>query len=250
MRDLPLQFAAFIIALILAVAHLFASRLRFVSCVPRSRWLSFAGGVSVAYVFVHLLPELSQGQQSIERSAAGSLFGFLESHAYLLALLGLSIFYGLEILARESRTAGDKSKEAITTFWVHVSSFAIYNGLIGYLLTHREEQGVAGLILYGSAMGVHFLANDYALNEHHHASYRRVGRWILSGAIMTGWAAGLVVPAGRSTVAMLFAFLSGAVIMNVLKEELPETRESRFWTFAAGVAGFTALMILVDIMAR
>jgi hypothetical protein len=34
------------------------------------------------------------------------------------------------------------------------------------------------------------------------------------------------------TIAVLLAFLAGGVIMNVLKEELPEERESRFWAFA------------------
>ena len=34
----------------------------------RSRWLSLAGGVSVAYVFVHILPELAKGQDVMVRA--------------------------------------------------------------------------------------------------------------------------------------------------------------------------------------
>ena len=45
----------------LAVVHLFSSKLRFLDVTPRSIWLSIAGGISVAYVFVHLLPELAEG---------------------------------------------------------------------------------------------------------------------------------------------------------------------------------------------
>ena len=48
---------------VLAVVHLFAAHLRFLRGVPRSRWLSIAGGVSVAYVFVHLLPELAESRR-------------------------------------------------------------------------------------------------------------------------------------------------------------------------------------------
>ncbi len=56
-----MEIAALIAALGLAAVHLFAQRMRFIALVPRSRWLSAAGGVSVAYVFVHVLPELAEG---------------------------------------------------------------------------------------------------------------------------------------------------------------------------------------------
>ena len=45
-------------AVALARVPLGAGRLRFLDVIPRSRWLSFGGGISVAYVFVRLLPEL------------------------------------------------------------------------------------------------------------------------------------------------------------------------------------------------
>ena len=42
---------------------------------------------------------------------------------------------------------------------------------------------------------------------------------------------------------MLFAFQAGGVVMNVLKEELPEERESRFWAFALGAALYSAVLL-------
>ena len=50
----------------------------------------------------------------------------------------------------------------------------------------------------------------------------------------------------RRTIATsaLFTFLAGGVVLNVLKEELPEYRESRFCAFAAGIAGDTALRLI------
>ncbi|MDP9369024.1 MAG: hypothetical protein M3Q03_12220 [Chloroflexota bacterium] len=53
------------------------------------------GGVSAAYVFVHLLPDLSEAQETVAE-AAGERFSGLENHVYLLALLGLATFYGIE----------------------------------------------------------------------------------------------------------------------------------------------------------
>ena len=71
-------FPAILAAVALALVHLFASGLRFLDVVPRSRWLSAAAGISVAYVFVHLLPDLAEAQEAVEQTGEGA-FEFLES---------------------------------------------------------------------------------------------------------------------------------------------------------------------------
>jgi len=83
---------------LLALVHLFGGQLLFLQVQPRSIWLSLGGGISVAYVFLHLLPELQQHQQTLAQ-AVGSAPASLRHHAYLVALLGLAVFYGLERLA-------------------------------------------------------------------------------------------------------------------------------------------------------
>ena len=92
---------ALIFAVCLALIHLGASRFSLATAEPRSRWLSLAGGASVAYVFVHILPELKKGQDVMVR--ADLPLEFLEHHAYIVALLGFVTFYGLERLAVRSR---------------------------------------------------------------------------------------------------------------------------------------------------
>ena len=81
--------------------HLFIARIRHLSRVPRSRWLSAAGGVAVAYVFLHMLPELHRGRRVLAR--ASPALAFAEHHVYLVALGGRAAFYGLERLAVSSR---------------------------------------------------------------------------------------------------------------------------------------------------
>jgi hypothetical protein len=48
--------AALVAAAALALVHALTPRLRFLAGTPRGVWLSVAGGVSAAYVFVHLPP--------------------------------------------------------------------------------------------------------------------------------------------------------------------------------------------------
>ena len=96
---------ALLAAAVLAAVHIFGGKLRFLSPAPRSAWLSGFGGVSVAYVFVHLLPELAEGQEAVERRSEGEgpLLGFLEHHVYLVALAGLALFYAIEQHSLRSR---------------------------------------------------------------------------------------------------------------------------------------------------
>jgi zinc transporter ZupT len=235
-----------ICAITLAIVHLFSGKLRFLRATPRSRWLSFGSGVSVAYVFVHILPELSQAQVTIQSTLNMGL-AFLEHHVYLVALLGLAVFYGLERFANKSRQHSQKTgKGDITSsgvFWIHIASFAVYNALIGYLLVHREESGIKSLLFFSFAIALHFVVNDNGLRENHKQIYDRIGRWLLAYAIIVGWVIGISTVIHQAAVAVLFAFLAGGIVLNVLKEELPEERESRFWSFALGAIGYAILLL-------
>lgn len=228
----------------LCAVHLFSGKLRFLETTPRSVWLSVAGGVSVAYVFVHLIPELAEHQEVLAE-AAGEGFAFLERHVYLVSLIGLATFYGLERAASVSQRARqrERSPAGAGVFWLHMFSFSVYNAIIGYLLLHREGRGLGALIFFFLAMALHFLVNDFGLREHHRETYRRVGRWVLATAIFLGWGIDLFTEISEAALAVLIAFIAGGVILNVLKEELPEERRSRFWAFALGAAAYTVLLL-------
>ena len=241
--------AAFAVTAGLAAVHVFGGRLRLLSRVPRSRWLSAAGGTSVAYVFLHLLPEAEHFAASFPR------LGGIGRPVYVFALLGVVAFYGLERFAL--RRGGDEppgdnevgrgEKDGPApppgVFWIHVGSFGLYNALIGYLLVRESVYGPGELALFALAMGTHFLVNDVGLREHHRELYRSTGRWILAGAAFAGWGVGVIVPLPAVVTGALFGFLCGATVLNILKEELPAQRESRFWAFALGAALFAALLL-------
>ena len=235
---------------VLILVHLFAGKLRLLDVIPRSRWLSMASGISVAYVFVHVFPALEEAQQKLGRE--GGFLSWIEHRAYLVALFGLIVFYGLERAVKSSQQQWGKvpgSGAGETTagagiFWLHISSFAFYNALFGYLLAHREEQDLRGLIFFSVAIALHFLVNDYGLRQDHKDTYRRVGRWLLAAAISVGWGIGLVTEISEAATSVLFAFLAGGVMLNVLKEELPEERQSRFFPFALGAVFYTILLLI------
>lgn len=164
---------------------------------------------------------------------------------FLAALVGLAVFYGLERLAAISR-AGERSRTgedrtAPGVFALHIGSFAVYNLLVGYLLLHGEHDKPA---LFALAMGLHFLVNDHGLRAHHKVRYDRVGRWVLAAAVMGGWLLGRQLELSGTSALLLVAFLAGGVILNVMKEELPQERESRFGAFLGGAAGYGVLLLV------
>ena len=61
---------------------------------------------------------------------------------------------------------------------------------------------------------------------------------------MLGALLGLLIGLPEPAIVAVIAFLGGSIVLNVLKEELPEERESRFGAFLAGAGGYAALLIL------
>ncbi|MBD0270007.1 MAG: hypothetical protein ICV77_17145 [Cyanobacteria bacterium Co-bin8] len=235
-----------LLSVLLALVHLYSGKLLFLQSIPRNIWLSFGSGVSVAYVFVHLIPDLNEAQTTVQKSLGPGL-AFLEHHVYIMALVGLAAFYGLERAAIVSRQRNQESGNGDVTeaevFWLHIVAFALYNALIGYLLLHQEEPGFLEMVSFAVAIALHFAVNDYGLRVHHKKSYDQVGRWILAGSVVVGWVIGSGTEVSGTAIAIPFSFLAGSIVLNVLKEELPEERESRFWAFVLGAGGYTCLVL-------
>lgn len=226
-------------ALVIACSHSLAGHVRSFGAVPRNVWLSAGGGVSVAYVFLHILPDLQMHQELFTRSTFPGLQ--LKVHVYILSLGGLLLFYGLESLVKKSKSHLKAWGKWV--FWVHIASYGMYNLLISYLIIHRERPGLLSLVFFTIAISFHFLVNDHALWEEHKEVYRDKGKWVLVSAVLAGFVTGYIIEFKPIVISGIFAFVAGSILVNVLKEEIPTERQSRFWAFAAGAAVYSALLL-------
>lgn len=249
---------------LLATLHLLAPRIRKLPAVPERATASFAGGLAVAYVFLHLLPELATGDSELAE-VLGDEAGptpLTELGIFLVALVGFTLFYGLERLAQRRHPARDPDPRGATpeaaagrghrssdvrVFWVHLTSFAAYNAVITYTLPSTYRTGVAFAVLFTIAMGLHFVLSDRGLEEDYGALFdRRAPRLLLAGALVLGWVlATLFAPTRALTVSLLTAFLAGSVLLNVFKEELPPARQSSLPWFLIGLGLYAALLITI-----
>src|SRR4051794_12652643 len=60
--------------------------------------VSLGAGATASYVFVRMLPELSEAQTAFVAASAGRALPAPELRVYTAALLGFIVFYGLENL--------------------------------------------------------------------------------------------------------------------------------------------------------
>ncbi|KAF0094336.1 MAG: divalent heavy-metal cations transporter [Puniceicoccaceae bacterium 5H] len=221
--------------LLLAAIHLFGVRLTFLKEIPRSRWLSFAGGVSVVYVFLHLMPAIAEAEEHFAKfhDELG------ERIPYILGLLGLLVTYGA---ARHGRTKRNHDQPSLG-FWLHMGSFSIYNVIAGYV-SRQQPPTIPILFISMLALAFHYLVVDHGLRAEHRYLYQHYGRWLLAGALIVGWSIPFLFTVRPYVLAGLEAFLAGGIILNVLKEELPKERQSKFTPFLIGIMVYAPIMVL------
>ena len=256
-----------ILTLALATFHWLAPRLRSLPGIPESVVASFSGGFAVSFVFLHMLPGLLESKDTIGKLLAQqiTMTPLVDLGVYCLALLGLVTFMGLELWARAGARGGgdgeagargggdDEAAEAESGrrfFYVHLGSFALYNFLITYTLPLRVEAGLAYALIFTLAMALHFIINDRSLEEHHARLFNRQGRLLLLAALLLGWVLAVTPEFDHVlTEALLAAFLGGAVLFNVIKEEIPSSEsDSSFAAFVVGLALGATLLLVVTAM--
>ncbi|MCD4786215.1 MAG: ZIP family metal transporter [Candidatus Eremiobacteraeota bacterium] len=102
------------------------------------RLISLGAGISVAYVFIHLLPELGSVAETFTEVTKHHGLPFPEFRVHLSVMLGFMLAYGLENLTSRM---GENTEEGAggRKFLFHAGGFAIYVWLVSYLLVRNIE---------------------------------------------------------------------------------------------------------------
>ena len=237
---------------LLALAHLLATRLRGLAGRHERSAVSAAGGVAVAYVFLHLLPEVAAGASVVGGSVEDLVahVPLQELVVFLVALAGFTVFYVAERYAvrrGSGRHGGDGASSS--AFAVHLAAFAGYNVAVAYTLPGRVDDDPVGAGVFTLAVVVHVLVVDRGLAEHHPVRYGHVGRFVLVAALATGWLlAGLAAPTSALSVSLMTAVVAGSVLLTVFQEELPRASDTRTWPFLAGLGANSALLLVLTLL--
>ncbi|MFD1032506.1 hypothetical protein [Metaplanococcus flavidus] len=229
------------------VVHFSSKYLKLSTSDPRSPWLSLAGGATISYVFLFLFPELNKYLEVINEAVSGSWLSFFSEYTYLLALFGLLVYYGLDVVAK-TKSSGEAEKEgnpSFGVFMVHISLFFLYNLIIGYLLVREDFASNWELALYFLALALHFGATDHTLKDLHKEDYDKYGRWFLVSAIFIGWLIAVLFTVHEVIVAISVSLLAGGILVNVFKDELRVGSIKNYTAFLGGAAVIAVLFMLV-----
>ena len=222
--------ATLIAALVIALACVVAAEPRLLG----RRWppylLSAGAGIGIAYVVVHLLPEIAIGAEIVRRSTEGRL-PYAELHAYLLVLIGIigTLFLrGLQT-GRHGMTPHPR---------VRIVQPALSALIVGYLLSVRVDTELGPIFLFTLAIGLHVALNAHGLAVKLGSPQ---GGLVLAAAIAGGYALGMGWSAPPVVIAGLVALLAGGVMTRTIHEILDE--ESHLVALTVGASLEAALLL-------
>ena len=228
-----MNMVSFFIGIIFILLHLFANKLLPAERIKRLLWFSFSGGLAVSYVFVYLLPTLHQEQSAIEDKYRALA---MESEIYIIGLIGVVSFLLIQVIVRRH----DVSRN--TSFYTAVAFYTIYNAMISFTVLSADI-AVVQAVFYSFAIGLHIIAVAHDMYREFPVEYKRNGRYIMAGGIVAGWLFALTIELDPLSKAVIFSIISGAMIFNVFKNEIPHEREIHFPTFVIGVFAYTVVTI-------
>ena len=198
------------------------------------RWpptlLAAGAGIGIAYVVIHLLPEIAIGAEIVQRSTEGRL-PYAELHAYLLVLIG--ILGTLFLRGLQSGLHGMTPHPRVRIIQPALSAL-----IVGYLLAVRDDTEVGSIMLFTLAIGLHIALNAHGLAVKLNSPQ---GGLVLAGSIAVGYALGLGWEAPEVVVAGLVALLAGGVMTRTIHEVLDE--ESHLVALTVGATLEAALLL-------
>lgn len=236
--------------LLLAAPHFLAGRIRRLPFVPADETVSFGAGAAVAFVFLHTLPELAAtGERVGEALAFDEAFVPLqEIAAFLCALAGFLVFYGMEktVRAHEGRVGGPP----LGVYRLHLASFSIFNLLLMFFVAEQAGRGPTVFTwVFTGAMALHYLLIDRGFEEQFQERFDHRGRFVLLAAMLAGLLIAELVGERRGGyVEAARGFVAGSVLLNVFRGEVSYSRQSSFAWFAIGASAVTALLVLVTLL--
>lgn len=232
------------------IVHIFTDAIKFLDERPTNRLMSLVSGGSIAYVLLHLVPELTHYKEVAEKATLPGWLEEVDYITYMAALLGIAVFYGINQLSEKSERENKQEKNLTrpdkSIFALEIGAFALYNGLIGYLLPELSGDNIAAYVIYFIVFSFHFIANNRILHLTHEDLYTKAGRWILALSVLAGWILYQTTHASELTLAFLSSFLTGGIILNILNDELPEEKKSSYSAFLIGLV-FIAVLLQVII---
>ncbi|MDO8428909.1 MAG: hypothetical protein Q7S92_06900 [Candidatus Diapherotrites archaeon] len=219
--------------IILALVHFFSDKIEQLFEQKKIDFISFSAGISTAYLFLVLLPDLYTGYQ------------LLNSFIFLLVLLGFTVFHLTEKWVYQNTSAlGDlrhKLKE------VHGVTWFVYHGVLGILLAELTQSNPIMGMLFFVPILFHTGISTFSLEQlHDKLKYHLPARALLSVSTLAGilLASQLAIPSLVTWI--LYALIGGALFFIVIREYIPPERQGNPRMYFIATMGFAILVFVLN----
>lgn len=209
---------------------------------------SFAAGVGTVYVFIHMLPQVAHGQFLLEVEFPDVHFTGSQYSMYVVALIGFIFFYMFDSFLTHTRrlpTDEYRSPDELAFYWTNVLFIILYNMLIGYVVGSYEQGSSSFRLIYAIAYSLHFIAIKFGIYHLYPRRYKAQARYPIVLGLFLGYFIGFIVELDPLLLAINEALLTGAMILNVFKHELPNEQDSRSKSFIMGILSSGVLFMLI-----
>ncbi len=209
---------------------------------------SFAAGVGTVYVFIHMLPQLAHGQHVLQHAFSATSFFGHKYAIYLVALTGFVFFYMFErILSHttELPTESYTTNYELYYYWTNILFVSLYSILIGYVVGSYNLNDISYQLIYLFAYLLHFITIKWGVYHIFPEKYDKQARYPIALGLFIGYFIAYFFNISDVILVLIEAFLTGAMILNVFKHELPNEEDSRSESFIAGIIISTFLFILL-----
>lgn len=205
--------------------------------------LNVIAGIAIAYAFIDVFPHLARKQPGVEGLFLGPVATYLTNHLYLMALFGFCVYVGIRVFsaAEVDRRHSDLAYVGL------VASMCAYALFIGYMLAEQPLYRPEPALLFGLAMGAHFLGIHHELMHERPQFYNRLVRYLLMTCTVLGWLASTFYTISQPVYALGFAYIAGGIVAAGAISDLPRVKTaSSFGEFLVGAFAYSALLLVIE----
>lgn len=217
--------------LLIGVIHFFSENIRLGEGPRRHRIISFAAGISIAYLFLRLLPETYDAAPH------------LKQWVFVFLLLGFAIFHVVEKVTYQHANRENLLRELKE---VHSVSFFFYYFTVGIVLRNLTRTSVLEGSLFLVPIAVHAALSTASLSEIHGEVRESLwARILLSLSTILGIAFAIMISIPVVVGNMLISLIAGALLYIIVKEFLPEKKKGQPIMFILGLAVFSVFNFVI-----
>ena len=194
--------------------------------------ISFAAGISVAYLFLELLPQFFNRVMQASREL------------FLFVLLGFTIINITEKVIRKYHTKNMKKE----LHYFHAINAYFYHFVIGIVMVEVGQFGPLNEVLFFFPILIHFAVSS-AVEQHLHpylmAKFEKK-LWfkiLFASSTLFGALIAIFIPIKPLIVYALFGFMLGTLMYIVIREAIPYKREGYPAYFMWGVFVYTLIIL-------